>query len=456
MAVTRDYGYLPTEIVAEVLDYVTKDPEHAQSNLYNACLVSRAWYSAAISRLYRAPRLKGWNFVIFVNSVCPSINATVRKSPLAPLVEEIDMRHLVYESSKSLTGRLIGRCKENLKVFVAPQASFGISSLSALSKCQNVVHLDLRLVCEAVSVRQLLRTLTQLKAVKHLTLPICRLAADWDNHIEGGLPPNIKKLSTTIGARTMFLGHIEIPGSLDELEILGICANESWSRPPVSRLDISIQPNAWQSLRDQVSTITVRDPIHPTQSNLLLIFTHWTVANLKHLHLAIEFSPPIISTKPSPFLQPPYVLEHLSFELSGYLPTDHEKIAQMTCVELCRLLLQTGEVTDFPNLKRIEFGRGTFAIMNYSTNTMLSLIQSDIWGRHGKDAHTGVFLDLPWDDNVSWEHHGAYENWDLIRNLSATHPLGPWSPILTSQTQDEIAEMSKRVLEQPMEPIAHR
>ena len=115
--------HLPSEIITHILSYV---PRHytSQATLYSCCLISRQCYAVAISQLYHSPYISGKNFKQFVATVCPSVNAHVRKSELAWLVRRLDMGNLVHDGSKSLTARLLGRVKFHLEEFVAPQASF--------------------------------------------------------------------------------------------------------------------------------------------------------------------------------------------------------------------------------------------------------------------------------------------------------------------------------------------
>lgn len=115
--------HLPQEIILQILSYIPRDPT-SQSYLHACSLVSRSWYSATVPLLYHSPHFTGKNFRQFVATVCPSINAHIRKSELAGLVRRLDMGNLVHDGSKSLTARLLGRVKGGLEEFVAPQASF--------------------------------------------------------------------------------------------------------------------------------------------------------------------------------------------------------------------------------------------------------------------------------------------------------------------------------------------
>lgn len=116
-------AHLPPEIIIHILSYIPRRPS-TQSTFYSCCLLSRRWYAAAIHRLYHTPYITGKNFKQFVATICPSVNAHVRKSDLAELVRRLDMGNLVHDGSKSLTARLLGRVKLRLEEFVAPQASF--------------------------------------------------------------------------------------------------------------------------------------------------------------------------------------------------------------------------------------------------------------------------------------------------------------------------------------------
>ena len=114
---------LPAELLFNILSHLSRQPK-IQPSLYSFCLVSRSWYAAGVYDLYRAPTLAGSRYLLFVRTVCPSINLHVRKNGLAALVRKLDMSRVVHEGSKSITGRLLGRVKGGLEEFVAPQTSF--------------------------------------------------------------------------------------------------------------------------------------------------------------------------------------------------------------------------------------------------------------------------------------------------------------------------------------------
>lgn len=123
VSVEKHPPQLPLEILLLIVSFIPPGPQ-SQSTLHALTLVSRLWYSAAIADLYRSPDIHGSRFNQFVPSICPSINARVKKNGLGDLVVRLDMSNLVHESSKSVTARLLGRLKGGLREFVAPQASF--------------------------------------------------------------------------------------------------------------------------------------------------------------------------------------------------------------------------------------------------------------------------------------------------------------------------------------------
>ncbi len=115
--------HLPSEVLQHIIFFV-KNGRDSQRNLWACCLVSRQWYSAALSLLYESPCLTGRNFESFSLTMCPPVNARVRRVEAAQFVRHLDMSALAYESSNSLTARLLRRVKERLETFAAPAKSF--------------------------------------------------------------------------------------------------------------------------------------------------------------------------------------------------------------------------------------------------------------------------------------------------------------------------------------------
>ncbi|MCJ1309555.1 hypothetical protein MMC25_003215 [Agyrium rufum] len=142
-----------------------------QSTLHATSLLSHTWYHASAPSLYASPVVTARNFDAFVATICPSVNAHVLRSPPAELVRELDLGRLVHSGSRSLTARLLGRVKGGVRGFRAPMASFGISSLAALSKCKELRTLDLSLISEALSLPALFRAMSHLENLKTFYFP---------------------------------------------------------------------------------------------------------------------------------------------------------------------------------------------------------------------------------------------------------------------------------------------
>jgi hypothetical protein len=190
---------LPVEVIQQIVSRISHG-ESRQKLLWTCCLVSRAWYSAIIGLLYKRPCLNGGNFAAFVTTVCPSRNAHIRRSPLATCVKRLDMGNLVHNSSKSLTARILGRAKGNLAEFIAPQASFSINSLAALSKCTSLTYLDLSLISAGIPTNSLFKTISGLTELKTLLFP---RASDRSRH-KGqteSWPPKLESLHLAGGSK---------------------------------------------------------------------------------------------------------------------------------------------------------------------------------------------------------------------------------------------------------------
>ncbi|KAF1964674.1 hypothetical protein BU23DRAFT_561734 [Bimuria novae-zelandiae CBS 107.79] len=169
----REYAnYLPDELLLQVLDCLPRS-EESQVALAKFVLVSRQWYAVGIGRLYAHPFLVGQRYTNFVRTICPSVIPRIKRSELAGLVKSLDLSRIVHQGAKSTTARLLGRTKNNLELFVAPQASFAINCWAALSKCTALKVLDLGLVSEAISYQSLNQTLRQLGELKALYMPRC-------------------------------------------------------------------------------------------------------------------------------------------------------------------------------------------------------------------------------------------------------------------------------------------
>jgi hypothetical protein len=194
---------LPLEVIIQIVSYIPRRASE-QKTLWACCLVSRAWYSATVPRLYDRPYLGGGNFQNFVTTVCPSKNAHIRRSQLAGFVRTLDMGELVHDGSKSLTARLLGRLKGNLIEFTAPQASFSIISFAALSKCTQLTFLNLSLMSASVPTKLLFQTLQSLTHLETFFFPRTSIQdhqLDKDGYI---WPSSLKTLHFAGGVLSFF------------------------------------------------------------------------------------------------------------------------------------------------------------------------------------------------------------------------------------------------------------
>ena len=209
---------LPPEMLFQILSYIPPQAQ-SQSILYAACLVSRSWYAVAVPFLYRRPYITSKNFKKFVATVCPSINAHIRKSELADMVRVLDMGNLVHDGSKSLTARLLGRVKEGVEEVRAPQASFALNSLAALSKCHSLRHLDLSLISESLSLPSLFHSLRSLTNLTSFHFPRSSYDSS-DVKVALQWPPSLKELYLSGDLHDDALVYFAaLPSSVVKLEI---------------------------------------------------------------------------------------------------------------------------------------------------------------------------------------------------------------------------------------------
>ncbi|RAH42087.1 F-box domain protein [Aspergillus brunneoviolaceus CBS 621.78] len=255
--------YLPTEIVVQIMSYVSNTSDKAdrrQATLYACCLVSRQWYSAAIPHLYEKPILRfGSSFTQFTATISPPLHvARKNKLKLGSYVRRLDLSGLVHHSSPSLTARLLGKVKENLVVFSAPRVSFAINSLPALSKCTKLQSLDLSLVGDYFPFLEFKRALSHLTRLTTLRLPRT-------HHLTP--PPASTPPSTATSA-------IPWPPRLQNLQLTGdFSANPALARyfswPPA--LTSLILKNCKDLDNSPLTTLFLTDPALPTTLRRLKI-----------------------------------------------------------------------------------------------------------------------------------------------------------------------------------------
>jgi hypothetical protein len=118
-----DEVHLPLEVLSLIAAYVARGDE-SQKTLWACSLASRAWYAVAISHLYHRPRLTARNFDHFARTVCLPVASRKKKVGVEQFLAHLDMRNIAYESSNSLTSRLISRSKTSLESFYSPAVTF--------------------------------------------------------------------------------------------------------------------------------------------------------------------------------------------------------------------------------------------------------------------------------------------------------------------------------------------
>lgn len=326
----KEARYLPTEIVlliAQKLDSKAKREPYEenfrprQHAFYNFCLVSRQWYSVGVGFLYECPLfLAGNAFEKFADTICSSRDSRKGNVDFGSLVKTFTMAGLVHHSSNSLTARLLSRMKKNLIIFIAPRVSFALNCLPALSKCQNLVVLNLSLVSShSIPFSQLKRAICNLKKLEYLILPYSMSLTRADYVGVGQWPPGLWKM--TIG------------GTLDP-EVM-----RTFEWPPSIR-DLYIQfctdlrTNVLESVltNEQLRVRLKRLHLHDTNGRLCsdrVSNVLYTLPNLIHLKIPFDATeqllilPTPIGLPPLPIrvleLEPPVYADPLPFDLAEEL-----------------------------------------------------------------------------------------------------------------------------------------
>jgi hypothetical protein len=116
---------LPVEVITMITAHIAScNSFDSQKSLWACCLVSKSWYAASISHLYYRPHLSPRNFDLFARTICPPLKARKARVGIEDMIKHLDMREIAYESSNSLTSRLINRTKSSLESFLPPAVTF--------------------------------------------------------------------------------------------------------------------------------------------------------------------------------------------------------------------------------------------------------------------------------------------------------------------------------------------
>ncbi|GAB7351789.1 hypothetical protein MBLNU459_g2363t1 [Dothideomycetes sp. NU459] len=392
---TREYAtapvYLPDEIILQILAYVAAADEKQQT-LYSCCLLSHQWYTAAVPFLYERPRLYGKNFDPFVRVICPSVNLHVKKSPLSGLIRVLNMAGLVHHGGKSMTARLLGRTKESLEEFVAPQASFGIGCHAALSKCHRLRLLDLALVSESTPLQIMFNTVKSLENLTVLRLPRSSgFGADFD---PGAIvwPPRLETLYLSGGIDAHFLyGIVHFPPTLHELylehcpmaktqAVRQLLASISHANVPLTKLRVAHMPRLGASSIDPV----------------LVLFPR-----LEHLSVSVDYITPAIFNPAFHDLGLPvtdlsdHALRVLEITNSGN-PGVEDKFSPLDII----IAIDEGSL---PNLRQVRVAtslgwQSVSSGMEGEIESLTELLQS--MAKRDYDERRGIYADM---SNEEWK-----------------------------------------------------
>ncbi|ORY19764.1 hypothetical protein BCR34DRAFT_471210 [Clohesyomyces aquaticus] len=327
--------HLPDEILLEILEYLPQGAE-SQSTLASFCLVSRRWYDVAIRRLYDAPYLQGRAYDLFVRTICPSINAHIRKSELAGLVKVLDLAHIVHQGNKAITARLLGRTKGSLEVFIAPQASFAINCWAALSKCTKLQVLNLSLVSECIAYQALTQTVRQLPELTEIYLPRCSNNYDsgWGLSMNIKWPPKLRHLQLAGHVHGKFLSDINRQASSFPPTMTSLSISHC---PRISTLDVH---TLLRNLSANLTHVELRDLPYVKQGRLNGVL-EW-VPSLKSLTIAMDYIDVNFGALPAPWSTDMWEqskpLETLTLVTSGTRDIDVQ--AGFTPVDLFELMDQ--------------------------------------------------------------------------------------------------------------------
>lgn len=332
----------------------------------------------AIQPLYDSPFLTGRAYELFVRTICPSVLAHIKKQNLANLVRVLDLSHIIHQGTKSTTARLLGRTKQGLQVFIAPQASFAVNCWASLSKCERLRILDLSLVSECISFQSLAQTLRRLGGVEAIYLPRCT------NKDEAGAlsinvrwPPKMQHLSLSGSIYGKFLWDLlrqpdHFPPSMRSLSILHSPGLDHTGIRPLL-----------QNLETQLTTVELRD-LPSVKHGRLNSVLEW-LPNLTHLTIALDYIDSRFAHMPPDWHPSMWAsarpLQELTLVTSGQTGIDPSR--SFTAVDLYNLI-------DERYLGRLRW---------------LNIAQSSEWENEHEGAEVGALEMLLRDDldRESWE-----------------------------------------------------
>ena len=117
---------LPIEILGLICEHVAAPHTiEGQTTLAACCLVSRALSSVSTNYLYQRPIITPRSFENFRRTIGSGVASKTKKVGLEEFVKYLDLSMIAYESSKSVTARLIKRTSRSLEFFASPAITFG-------------------------------------------------------------------------------------------------------------------------------------------------------------------------------------------------------------------------------------------------------------------------------------------------------------------------------------------
>ena len=221
------------------------------------------------------------------------------------MVRVLDMGNLVHDGSKSLTARLLGRVKEGLEELRAPQASFAVNSLAALSKCHSLRHLDLSLISASISLSSLFHSLQFLTNLTSFHFPrsschpeMARLAPRW--------PPNLKELYISGDLRDDITYYFSTVTS--DLVLLEIDKCLHLSGDFIVRI-LSLLGHSLKSLKIGWNMPRVRQG---SLDSILSLVPNITILNISTQFISLDFF-----ANAAKYVPPPHPLSYLTIDSSS-------------------------------------------------------------------------------------------------------------------------------------------
>ncbi len=244
----------PMLLPAEIFEIILKQLAYPDGLNLKFFLVSKLFYQLCLKLLYCAPRLNSRNFNKFVDSMTnPSLVSYLNyqitekyfienfekgathslsmkrnlKYSKTPLVRSLDLANIVQAGKNSNITKILRRCSPSLTEIVAPQTSFGLTSLSILKMCQNLVILDLSLVSETVNLIDLFNSIKGLDFLKVLKFPRSSINCNLESQVFDEIdshekafqwPKNLQHLKISGGITNEFLMDLKFPKTLNTLE----------------------------------------------------------------------------------------------------------------------------------------------------------------------------------------------------------------------------------------------